>query len=226
MNPNHGEDLPLDLKSLSIIIHCDTSCPTDLRQTGHSGQQDTTMLRNSHDSSTENVQQQEQEANAQNEADCSIRSSEDQSIIDDTVQSHKQKAQLYKARELMESAKEQLLTQAQMEVSQNKSNKMETAALHPPSKDTTTEQTEKLQQMIQEYINHNLAQTQQQVVSVYQQLVIAESRKGMYPGGLPEQVQERLQMQAQACVIQSIENKFQQQSMEFRPLNGLHALHW
>ncbi|TGO32218.1 hypothetical protein BHYA_0339g00090 [Botrytis hyacinthi] len=161
MNPNHGEDLPLDLKSLSIIIHYDKSCPTDLRQTAHS------VLRKT-------------------------------SINDDTFQKHKQKAQLYKLRELMESAKEKLPTQAQMEVSQNKSKKIETAALHPPSQDTTTKQTEKLQQMIQECINHNPLQTQQQAVSAYKYMVAVELRKGMYPGGLPEQVQKRLQMRAQA----------------------------
>ncbi|TGO68060.1 hypothetical protein BOTNAR_0031g00490 [Botryotinia narcissicola] len=194
MNPNHGEDLPLDLKSLSIIIHCDTSCPTDLRQTANSGQKNTNMLVNSHDPPTENVQDQDQEQNAQTEADCPISSSEDVSIIDDTFQNHKQKAQLYKHRELMESAKEKFLAQAQMEVSQNKSKKIETAALHPPSEDTTTEQTEKFQQMIQEYINHNPLQTQQQAVSVYKHLVAVELRKGMYPGGLPEQAQKRLQM--------------------------------
>ncbi|KAF7902357.1 hypothetical protein EAF00_002260 [Botryotinia globosa] len=203
----------------------DTSCPTDLRQNAHSGQQDTTMVRNSHDSPTENLQHQEQEANAQNEADCSISSLEDESINDDTFQNHKQKAQLYKPRGLMESAKEEFLAQAQMKVSQNNSNKMETAALHPPSKDTTTEQTEKLQQMIQEYINHNPVQTQQQAVSGYKHLVAAELRKGMYPGGLPEQVQKTSQKRAQACVIQNIKNKFQQQSMEFCPLDCLQSPH-
>ncbi|TGO12696.1 hypothetical protein BTUL_0084g00520 [Botrytis tulipae] len=221
MNSNHGEDLPLDLKSLSIIIHYDTSCPTDLRQTTGSSQQNTTMLGTRHDSPTEDVQDQEQEPNAQNKADASISSSEDESINDDTFHSHKQKAQLYKPRKLMESAKEKSLAQAQMEVSQNKSKNIEIAALHSPSKDTTTEQTEKLQQMIQEYINHNPVQTQQQAVSVYKHLIAAELKKGTYPDGLPEQVEKRLQMRAQACVIQNIKNKFQQQSMEFLPLNGL-----
>ncbi|KAF7953925.1 uncharacterized protein EAE97_001323 [Botrytis byssoidea] len=181
MNPNHGEDLPLDLKSLSIIIHYDASCPTNLRQTAHAAQQNTTMLGNSNDSPTESVQHQEQGPNAQNEADCSISSSEDESIIDNTFQNHKQKAQLYKHRELMEFAKEKLLAQAQTE----------TAALHRRSKDTTTEQTEKFQQMIQEYINHNPLQTQQQAVSVYKHLVAVELRKGMYPGGLPEHRRRR-----------------------------------
>ncbi|TGO54721.1 hypothetical protein BCON_0103g00340 [Botryotinia convoluta] len=166
MNPYHGEDLPLNLKSLSIIIHYDKSCSTDLRQAANSCQQDSSTLRNSHNSPTE--------------------------------KNHKQEAQLCEPTELTESAKKVLLTQAQIEVEQSKSKKIETADIHLPSKDTTTEQTEKLQQMIRGYIIHNPLQTHQQAVSVYKYFVAEELKKGTYPGGLPEQVKKRLQVRAQA----------------------------
>ncbi|TGO22171.1 hypothetical protein BPAE_0179g00100 [Botrytis paeoniae] len=97
------------------------------------------MLGKSHESPTENAQHQEQEPIAQNEASDSINCSEDKSIIDDTFQNHKQEAQLCESKELTESTKEKLPAQAQMEVEQSKSKKIETAALHPPSKDTITE---------------------------------------------------------------------------------------
>ncbi|KAF7910633.1 uncharacterized protein EAF01_002143 [Botrytis porri] len=150
MNPNHGEDLSWDPKPLPIIIHDHTSSPTEPPQTAISDQQKTTMLGNNHDSPAENVQDQEQEPIAQNEADASISSSEDESIIDDTLQSHKQKAQLCKSQELNKSAKKGItcVSSNRSCAKQKKNKKIETAALHPPSGDTTPEQTENLHQMI------------------------------------------------------------------------------
>ncbi|KAM0168290.1 hypothetical protein ACHAPF_011139 [Botrytis cinerea] len=192
MNHNHGEDIPLDVKYLSIIIHYDTSFPTDLRQTADTDQQDSTMPRNSHDSSTENVQNLKQDSITQNEFDASFNFSEEKLNFNDMSQVHKQEAQLYEPKnwstytylqessknmkeefhaglqahqqleqahkqldaqwpannahlsELTHSVKKELLAQAQMEVRQSDSQTMDAAGIQNPSKDATTEQTEKL----------------------------------------------------------------------------------
>ncbi|TEY85694.1 hypothetical protein BOTCAL_0013g00020 [Botryotinia calthae] len=277
MNPNHVQDLPLDLKSLSIIIHYDTSFSTDLRKTADLGQQDTTMLRNSHDSSTENVQNLKQDSITQNELDASISCSEEKLDFNDMSQVHKQEAQLYEPKEwstytylqepsksmkeefhaqaqleglqahqqseqvykqldaqlleknsdiseLTESAKKELLAQAQMEVGQSKSEKMDVAGIQLPSKDATIEQTEKLQQIIQGYFINNPLQTHRQVATVYKYFAIGELKKGTYPEALSEQVKKRLQVKAQVYVLQSIKNKFQQIAVHTTRLDSMPRL--
>lgn len=82
------------------------------------------MPRNSHDSSTDNVQNLKQDSITQNELDASVSSSGDKLNFNDMSQVHKQEAQLYEPKnwstytylqESSKSMKEGFHTQAQLE---------------------------------------------------------------------------------------------------------------